>query len=423
MKILLALTFFIISPLSHAKFEYIIKLKSSLNKYQRDMLQSFGPTSDIKVSHGKFLKLNAHKKLSTSELNQITAQEQIYYIEPNQIYNIQIVQDKKTPILPMDWYYDQQWGLKNTGTNSGGMFSPGKEGEDINAEAAWEVETGSSEIIIAVIDTGVDYGHSDLKDNIWVNDIELNGEEGVDDDENGYIDDIYGYDFSMNDSDPMDGHGHGTHCAGVIGAKHNSIGVKGTMDNVKLMSVKFLSDSGSGTIEGAIKAIDYAVNNGAHILSNSWGGGGFSQALYDSIKNAQEKGILFVAAAGNARNDNDQWPEYPASYDIDNIVSVGAMTGAGTKARFSNFGQETVHVFAPGNAIMSTYKNNNYRRLSGTSMATPFVSGIAGLALSQNNDLNYLEIKQKIIDTSVKSRSLSSYTVGGRAEAYEMLNQ
>lgn len=395
---------------SAAPNSYIIKLKKDV---PLDSLNTYGKLEKIETKRLHFVKLTPSTTLSAQNIQQISQNQDVEYVEPNIEY--------KAYNNISDPDFSKQWSLKNTGRNSGGFFSWGKIGEDVKAIDAWENETGSKNIKIAVIDTGIDYTHPDLVDNIWTNEAELNGEEGVDDDGNGYIDDIYGWDFASDDNNPMDGNGHGTHCAGVIAASHNDIGIRGLMKEAQLISLKFLGDNGSGTLEGAIKAISYATSAGAQIMSNSWGGGGFSQALYDVIEEAQNEGILFVAAAGNSRNDNDRWASYPASYDLENIISVGASDGKGNKARFSNYGKTTVDVFAPGVDIHSTYKNGAYKKLSGTSMATPIVSGILGLMMSQNESLNFTELKQKIMDTTDQSRSLGSYSVSGRVNAAKAL--
>jgi subtilisin family serine protease len=258
---------------------------------------------------------------------------------------------------------------------------------------------------------------------MWVNLAEKNGQPGVDDDGNGFVDDIYGYDFSNNDGDPKDDHGHGSHVAGTIGAKgNNTLGVVGVNWNVKIMPVKFLSRGGSGTLENAVKAIDYATKMHARILSNSWGGGGFSQILEDSIKRANEAGILFVAAAGNDRANNDVSPHYPSSYDVPNVLSVAAIDNTGALAKFSCYGKTSVDVAAPGVNILSS-TIGGYKTMSGTSMATPHVSGIAALVMSNEPTLTALQVKERIIATSRPLASLRGKMVsGGLANAYYALS-
>jgi thermitase len=400
----------VLAPVLAYSNSYIVKLKSNKSTIE---FNQYGKVSEIKTKTLNFIKISSENNLSGIQIDRIRQNQNVEYIEENQIYKTQDHID--------DPEFSKQWSLKNTGRNSGSFFSWGKIGEDVDAIDAWEMEQGSKNIKIAVIDTGVDYTHPDLIENMWKNQLELNGTEGVDDDGNGYIDDINGWDFVSNDNDPMDGNGHGTHCAGVIAASHNNIGIRGLMREAQVIPLKFLADNGSGTLDGAIKAISYATNIGVHIMSNSWGGGGFSQALYDVIEEAQNEGILFVAAAGNSRNDNDKWASYPATYELDNIISVGASDGKGKKARFSNYGKTTVDLFAPGVDIHSTYKNKSYKKLSGTSMATPIVSGVLGLMMSQGESLGFTELKQKIMDSTDQSRSLGSFSVAGRVNAKKAL--
>ncbi len=396
---------------------YIVKFKKGSNLLEQKSFKSIGNFEKLNLSFGDFAKLT-NVNLSNKAISELANNPEIEYVEPNWIIKVDPVDNSEVATDPK---YSQQWGLTNTGKNSGGWFSPGKAGEDVNAEKAWEITKGSKDIIVAVIDTGIDYRHPDLKENLWTNDAELNGIEGVDDDGNGYVDDIYGYDFANNDADPVDGHSHGTHCAGVIGASHNSIGVKGVMANVKLMGIKFLSDSGSGETIGAIKSIEYATKMGAHITSNSWGGGAKSEALKEAIQAAYDAGTMFVAAAGNSRADNDAKPSYPASYAVDGIVTVGAMDGKGNRSSFSNYGKTSVHVFAPGSNILSTVKNGSYKKMSGTSMATPFVSGVLGLLLANEPGITIKEAKERLMESTVLNSSLSNYAASGRVDAYRML--
>ena len=399
--------------------EYIVKLKSEDAVKQLSADKTIHLISPLNVSFGNLAKIQTNNK-STVEL--LKNNPLIEYVAENSKVHALPISISETKSIN-DPNFNQQWGLKNTGLNSGNIFMPGKAGEDLNALKAWEISKGSNEIKIAVIDTGVDYNHIDLRKNMLINDLELNGEEGVDDDGNGYVDDVYGYDFANDDGDPMDGRGHGTHCAGVIGAAHNEIGIAGVMSDVKILSIKFLTDKGSGTTEGAIKSIDYAIKRGVNVMSNSWGGGPYNEALFDAIKAADEAGIVFVAAAGNSRRNNDTTNAYPANYELDNVISVGAMDGAGRKASFSNYGAEKVHVFAPGVNIYSTVQGDSYRKMSGTSMACPHVSGVVGLMLSHTMGLTPLEVREKLISSSVDNRSLNTYSVSnGRVDAFKALD-
>ena len=219
----------------------------------------------------------------------------------------------------------------------------------------------------------------------------------------------------------MDGHGHGTHCSGVIGAQHNSIGIRGVMAKVKILPIQFLSARGSGTLEGAVRAIDYAVKRGVNIMSNSWGGGGDAKALKEAISLAEEAGILFVAAAGNNSSNNDKTTTIPASIDLDNILAVGAMDGRGKKARFSNYGKNTVDVFAPGVKIYSTVRNNKYQNMSGTSMSCPVVSGVAGLIWSKEPELTYSDVKKRLMDNTHRGMRLDKFSASGYIDAFKAL--
>jgi thermitase len=402
LKLAMSATLLVALPAMSA--EYLIKLKEGKSFAHK----SVKTTSQFSLSYGDFAVIEA----SELEAKSIQTMSEIEYIEPNYTYSINAINDAD---------YNKQWGLKNTGRNSGGIFSPGKAGMDVNAEKAWTIATGTKEVKIAVIDTGVDYTHDDLKENILVNELELNGTEGVDDDGNGYVDDVYGYDFANNDNDPMDGHGHGTHCAGVIGAGHNSIGIRGVMAKVQILPIQFLTKSGRGSLEGAVKAIDYAIQRGVNIMSNSWGGGGASQALTEAVKRAEQAGILFVAAAGNSNSNNDVKPTMPANIQAENVVSVGAMDGKGGRASFSNYGQKTVHVFAPGVKIYSTVQNNAYKKMSGTSMACPMVAGVAGLILSSEPNLTPQELKQRLMSYARPGDDLGTYSASGFIDAFGSL--
>ena len=287
--------------------------------------------------------------------------------------------------------------------------SSGTEDADINAPEAWAISSGGPHtVVVGVIDTGIDYNHEDLQGRIWTNPGEVPG-NGIDDDGNGYIDDVHGYDFVNGDGDPMDDNGHGTHCAGTIGAAgDNGIGVAGVHwgAGLKMMGLKFLSAGGSGSTSGAIAAVDYAVLMGATLTSNSWGGAAYSQALNDVIAVAEAQGQLFVAAAGNDDTNIDTSPQYPAGYDSAAIIAVASMDRYNSRSSFSNYGQESVHIGAPGSDINSLQAGGGYTSLSGTSMACPHVAGAASLLWSLFPSLSAQAIKQSILMSARPAPSL-----------------
>ena len=305
--------------------------------------------------------------------------------------------------IPNDPGYSSLWGLGS-----------------ISAPEAWNLTTGSPEVIVAVIDTGVDYNHTDLAANIWINTDEI-PDNGVDDDGNGYIDDVRGWNFVAKNNDPMDNNNHGTHSAGTISAVgNNGIGVTGVAWDVKIMPLKFMDNSGNGYNSDAVDAILYANANGASIISNSWGGSPYYSLLYDVI---QQSNAVVVCSAGNANQNDDLNPNYPASYSCDNIITVAASDSSNNRAWFSNYGLTSVDVAAPGVDINSTMKGNSYGLMQGTSMATPHVAGIAALIKSENPTLTNLQIKQFIMNNVDPLPALSGITVtGGKVNAYKAVN-
>jgi len=316
---------------------------------------------------------------------------------------------------PNDPSYPQLWGLNNTGQTGGTPDA------DIDAPEAWDIQTGDPNRVIGVIDTGVDYNHPDLVGNIWTNPGETAG-NGIDDDGNGYIDDVRGWDFAYGDNDPMDVHSHGTHVAGTIAAKgNNGVGVVGVNWNAKILPIKFLNDGGSGFTSDAILSLNYATANGVKITNNSWGGGGYDQGLYDAINTAGQQGALFIAAAGNFSQNNDINPFYPASYNLPNIISVAATDHNDALANFSHYGPTSVDLGAPGVNILSTTPGGNYASYSGTSMASPHVAGGAALVWSQNPNWSAQEVKNRLLDTVDVKPSLSQTVSGGRLNLFNAL--
>ncbi|MDP6760862.1 MAG: S8 family serine peptidase, partial [Acidimicrobiales bacterium] len=305
--------------------------------------------------------------------------------------------------LPSDPRLNELWGL--TGANG------------IDAPGAWAHSLGDPSVVVAVIDTGVDLDHPDLEANIWTNSGEIAG-NGIDDDGNGYIDDLHGWDFVNDDSDPNDDHNHGTHVAGTIAGVANDIGVVGVAPGVQIMALKFLSASGGGYSSDAVSALSYAIANGASISNNSWGGGGSSGAMSGMLDQAAAVDHLFVAAAGNSNSDNDTWPTYPASYPQDIVLTVASTQIDGNRSSFSNYGELGVDVAAPGSAILSTVFGGGYATYSGTSMATPHVVGVAALVRSVAPELTALQVKERLIDSSKWVDALSTVSgSGGRVDA------
>jgi len=331
-------------------------------------------------------------------------QAEVEYAEPNYLAYIDAI--------PNDPKFNEMWGMNNTGQTGGTPDA------DIDAPEAWEIATGSEAIVVASIDSGVDYNHEDLAANMWKNPGEI-PDNGKDDDGNGFVDDVYGYDFYNNDNAPMDDNGHGTHTSGTIGAVgNNGIGVAGVCWKVKIMALKCFSASGMSDNAAIIKCVQYATLMGARLSNNSYGGPP-SQSLRDAIA----AGPLFVAAAGNGGrddigDDNDIISHYPASYRLRNIIAVAATDDKDMKASFSNYGIKSVDLGAPGVNILSTTPQNTYSLGDGTSMAAPHVAGVAALVMAVNPNLSDLEVKDGILNSVDNVPGLvGKVLTGGRLNA------
>ncbi|MHB0960176.1 MAG: S8 family serine peptidase [Pirellulaceae bacterium] len=338
----------------------------------------------------------------------------VAYAEPNYLVSI-----ATTPIYPNDPKFSNLWGMHNTGQSGGTVDA------DIDAPEAWELHTGSGNVVVAVIDTGVSYTHNDLIANMWTNPFETPG-DGIDNDNNGFVDDIHGADFVNNDGNPSDDNGHGTHVSGTIGGVgNNATGVVGVNWDVQIMALKFLDNRGRGTTDDAIRALNYATQmrqNGVNVVltSNSWHVAA-SQALSDAIAASGDVGMLFVAAAGNYGSSS---AVYPARYDLDNIISVAATDHSDQLASFSNWGTG-VDIAAPGVDIYSTH-GNTYRTLSGTSMATPHVSGAAALVadyLAANGvTSDYRTVRDCLFESGDRiAATLNTVSTGSRLNVHRAL--
>jgi subtilisin family serine protease len=354
----------------------------------------------------------------------LKADPSVAYAEPNWVYT--------HSATTTDPYYTNGslWGMYGPSTTPANAYGS-------NAGAAWAAGyTGSASVYVGVIDEGIQYTHPDLAGQVG-NPLET--ANGVDDDGNGYVDDVYGWDFAGNDNSVYDGgtrgssDDHGTHVSGTIGAKSNGSGVVGVNWNVRMISGKFLGRNG-GTLANAVLAIDYFTGlkaRGVNIVAtnNSWGGGGFSQALMDAIGRANSANILFIAAAGNGGSDgvgdnNDTTANYPSNYTNPNVVAVAAITNTGARASFSNYGATTVDLGAPGAAVWSTTAYNGYSSYSGTSMATPHVSGAAALYASTHPGATAAAIKNALLSSAVPTASMAGTTVsGGRLDAFAAMSK
>jgi Ca2+-binding RTX toxin-like protein len=375
----------------------------------------------------RVVKIAANTDLQQVKANlaqdpRVEAVELNYTVSGNQFSNIfnfnQFLNDVSGQETPSDPRLNELWGLNNIGQSSGTSDA------DIDAPEAWDLQKGSKNVVVAVIDSGVDYNHQDLAANIWRNTGEIAG-DGIDNDGNGYKDDVRGYDFINNDNDPVDDNSHGTHVAGTIGAVgNNNIGVVGVSQNVSIIPLKSLGSNNSGSSDGIAKAINYAIQKGAKVINASLGGGSFHQLTKDAISDANKKGILFVAAAGNdGKLNNDTDPNYPSNYDLPNIIAVANTTRNDGLASNSHYGKTSVDLGAPGSSILSTIPGNQYASYSGTSMAAPHVSGAAALLLAQNPRLSVTQLKDILMKTTDPLTALNGKTVsGGRLNIRRALN-
>jgi subtilisin family serine protease len=420
-----------VEPAQYVPGELIVKFLDSASKATvaaagGQMIKSFAG-GEGRVQH---VKLNKGENVEAA-LERYRHNPAVEYAEPNYIYQL--------AAIPNDTQFTSLWGLRNTGQNVNGIA--GTADVDIDAPEAWDITTGSSNVIIGVIDSGIAYDHPDLAANIWKNPGEIPNDR-IDNDGNGLVDDVFGYDFRSGDNEPMDPLGHGTHIAGTIGAVgNNNSGVTGVMHKVKLMALKASDENGDLPEDAILSAIDYAIKKGARVINASFTRPGpCSKAEYNALSLANAAGVMVLAAAGNQNSDSDKDGNrvFPAGYSVDtspdcgpalpNVISVAAMTQTGAKTGFSNFGASSVQIAAPGENINSTKPGtpsatHGYEFLSGTSVAAPHVTGVVGLLLSINPNLTVAQIRNAILNTGDASSQLKGLvSTGRRLNAFNALN-
>lgn len=418
----------------HVQNEVIVKLKPEFafaaaegentpaggfaEQYGGQILQKFDiPENMFKAFNGEMVLMKLPAGMSTAQAMVMMAKdERVEYAVQNDVITLntdmsgEAQYSSEVEGKPAN-LNGQLWGIHNEGQTGG------KVDTDVDAPEAWAITKGKTQAeggpLIAVIDTGVNYNHEALKGNMWTNPGEIPG-NGIDDDGNGVIDDVHGFNAAAKNGNPLDDNDHGTHCAGSIaGNGDNPKGLYGVSSKGNIMGVKFLTASGGGTLASAIDSVLYATKMGARVTSNSWGGGGFNQALYDAFKASP---ALHIIAAGNESNNNDARPAYPATFDLPNVVSVAATDHKDGIANFSNYGATTVDLGAPGVDILSATSGaaNEYKSFSGTSMATPHVTGAANLLLSAFPEMSNEELKARLMNTGDSIASLQGKTVSGK---------
>lgn len=432
-----ALLFFLSLVFSYSAFaaEWLMKLPYYTNE---NLVRSTLATAGHSVMYiedlhfgGWYLVRTATEAVSVQEAYSLGGAGRAEWVEPNYRF-------RATGVQPSFLKVKNEWGKSADPVYRVLPAQPA--GPDPMASRQWSLRDtgylnvsnlrGNPRIVVAVIDTGVDYMHPDLNGHIWQNPGEAGAlaNNGIDDDKNGFIDDSIGWDFVENDNKPYDktggifggNPGHGTHCAGVIGADAgNSYGITGIASGVQIMPIRFLDDQGSGTAADAVKSVKYAVDNGAAILSNSWGGADDndapSRALREIFEVASTKGRLILAAAGNDSMDVDAQPmqSTPASYNLPNQITVAATTSSASLASYSNYGAKLVHIGAPGSDIYSTVPGGRFTTLSGTSMATPIAAGAAALFWSQRLDLDASAVRAAMLSTVAPTSGLKGRTMSG----------
>jgi RHS repeat-associated protein len=405
---------------AHKRGEVIIKFRDDAPKHLRDwvvatyakgekILRGRGGESKLTIKDGFDL---ANTAFDLRQFDRI-----VEFVEPNYIVTgagglgaARARRSKQPQTMPNDPQFAAQWALANTGQKGG---SPGS---DVGAIAGWQKTTGSRDTVVAVIDTGVDINHPDLADNIWVNKREDKGDRDKDDDRDGFVDDINGWNFVSDNGDVADDNGHGTAMAGIIAAEgDNRKGIAGVMWRASILPLKALDSTGSGAVSDVIEAMDFAVEHGAQVINCSFGTEGASQALFEAIERAERAGVVVVASAGNSGQDLAFFPQYPAGFNAGNLITVAATDNRDLLATFSNYGAAQVHVGAPGVDILTTRRGGGYVTVTGTSAAAPIVAGVAGLLKTQLSWVSAQSVRQSLIEGVRKAPALDGRVLSGGA--------
>jgi subtilisin family serine protease len=397
--------------------EVLVKFYNGGDTMQtEDLMVTLGTEQKTNLTGIGFKHFQLPDGMTVAEsMDKLTDDPRIKYVEPNYLF--------WPTVLPNDPNFGAQWGLRNTGQAVNGQA--GRSGMDIKAAGAWDIVRGNSNIVIAVIDTGLDINHGDIRPNLWINRGELGGvslnnwsPNGVDDDNNGFVDDIVGWDFNFNVNDPRDLlSGHGTHVSGIAAAAgNNGAGISGMAWNAKIMPLAVQDyNTGALPVAAIVAALSYAKNMGAHIINMSFGSNQYSRAMEEAIN--QVNGAVMCAAAGNENSNNDVVPHYPSNFTKNNLIAVAAFNQNGAIANYSNYGATNVDVSAPGSNILSTVPGGGFGYLNGSSMACPFVAGLAALIKAKNGTLGAGQIVSRIIRTSVSQAGSPKPIAAGRVNA------
>ncbi|WP_413584694.1 S8 family serine peptidase [Bdellovibrio sp. HCB274] len=424
--------------------EYIVKVRNSSTGVNQQGVRA--RLAQRVTMRGAYSKLGMYhvsvRSLASAadEVAELKADPDVEYVEPNYIWstNGTLASETATQGWSLQWLFQYSYvSMASSAYSQNYPSSASVIAANTQLTSAWSQSTAlssnSGKVIVAVVDSGLDTTHPVFKPYkvdgtggsgaLWVNQAEANGIPGVDDDGNGFVDDINGWNFTVNSPNVMDDNNHGTHVAGIIvGAGLNIFQRPLPESKIVIMPVKSLKADGSGTTAYAIKAIDYAVENGAQVINNSWGGANYSRALLDSLAAAYNKGILIVNAAGNYNSNNDSIPMYPANYDLPSAVSVASVDAYDQRSSFSNYGKNTVHIASPGEDVLSTIPGGGYKYMSGTSMAAPLVAGIAALALREEPHLTGYQIKQKLFESADVIPGLANFvSSSARVDSAQLL--